>query len=328
MTNVNQVIDNIDFLACTSCGGERLTSAIECLQCLDCNASFRKIREVPRFVCDDDYAGSFGFQWNVHARTQLDSFTKLSISHDRLFKTTKWSRNLSGQSILEAGSGAGRFTEVLAATGANVISFDLSSAVDANFKNNGHKPNVLVIQASILDIPVRRQSMDKVICLGVIQHTPDPAQAFSCLANCVRPGGELVIDVYAARLRSLLSWKYVLRPLTKRMNKNQLYSFIEAAVPALLPVSEFLFRLFGRFVPRVLPIVHYPSLGLSPELARHWAVLDTFDMYSPAHDHPQTIAAVRSWFDAAGLTDVVVDYGPNGIVARGRRSPAESDARS
>src|SRR5436190_1610962 len=158
MTNVNQVIDNIDFLACTSCGGERLTSAIECLQCLDCNASFRKIREVPRFVCDDDYAGSFGFQWNVHARTQLDSFTN------------RWIRS---------------------------------------------------------------------ICLGVIQHTPDPAQAFSCLANCVRPGGELVIDVYAARLRSLLSWKYVLRPLTKRMNKNQLYSFIEAAVPALLPVSEF-----------------------------------------------------------------------------------------
>ena len=120
-----------------------------------------------------------------------------------------------------AGSGAGRFTEVLATTGATIISFDLSSAVDANYQNNGQNANVLVIQASILNIPVRPRSIDKVMCLGVIQHTPDPAQTFSCLADCVRPGGELVIDVYASRLRSLISWRYLLRPITKRMNNKK-----------------------------------------------------------------------------------------------------------
>jgi 2-polyprenyl-3-methyl-5-hydroxy-6-metoxy-1,4-benzoquinol methylase len=321
MKNSNNLGSKLGLLVCTSCRSGGLYCNKVGLQCTDCGTIFQVIREIPRFVRNDDYAESFGFQWNAHARTQLDSFTNRPISRDRLFGVTKWARDLAGQTVLEAGSGAGRFTEVLVATGATIISFDLSSAVDANYENNGQNTNLIVLQASILNIPVQPRSMDKVICLGVIQHTPDPEQTFCCLANCVRPGGELVIDVYAARLRSLLSWKYLLRPITKRMESRTLYGLIERVTPLLLPVSEFLFRVFGRLGPRLLPIVHYPSLGLSPEKARSWAILDTFDMYSPAHDHPQGIATVRRWFDAAGFADVAVEYGLNGIVARGRRPP-------
>jgi len=319
MKNIMNIRKKLNFLICTSCRSGSLNLNEESLQCLNCGTVFKILRGIPRFVCDDDYAESFGFQWNVHARTQLDSFTNTPISRDRLFGTTKWSGDLSGQAVLEAGSGAGRFTEVLVSTGASVISFDLSSAVEANYRSNGKNENLLILQASILDIPVRPRSMDKVMCLGVLQHTPDPARAFFCLADCVRPGGELAIDVYAARLRSLLSWKYLLRPITKKMDSKRLYRLIERATPALFSASEFLSRVFGRFGARLLPIVYYPSLGLSPEVARQWSVLDTFDMYSPAHDHPQTIKTVKSWFDKAGFVDVTVRYGLNGIVARGRR---------
>jgi hypothetical protein len=58
------------------------------------------------------------------------------------------------------------------------------------------------------------------------------------------------------------------------------------------------------------------------ELNREWAILDTFDMYSPAHDHPRSIAQVRRWFSAANFVDVVVEYGPNGVVGRGRKPEA------
>ncbi|MET3908976.1 SAM-dependent methyltransferase [Bradyrhizobium sp. S3.3.6] len=315
----DDIRSKVGLLICISCRIGRLAAQENQLQCTNCGAAFPIVRGVPRFVPDDGYARSFGFQWNVHARTQLDSFTGKPISRNRLFAVSKWPAELPGQTILEAGSGAGRFTEALTTTGATVISLDLSSAVDANFHSNGKRPNLLIAQASLLDIPVPPRSMDKVICLGVLQHTPDPAEAFLHLANCVRPGGELVLDVYAARLRSLLSWKYLLRPITKRMNRDRLYRLIERATPILFPVSDFLYRTLGRFGLRVLPIVHYPELGLSPELSLRWAILDTFDMYSPAHDHPQTIAAVGSWFKKVEFTDVTVEFGPNGIIGRGRR---------
>jgi hypothetical protein len=76
--------------------------------------------------------------------------------------------------------------------------------------------------------------------------------------------------------------------------------------------------MLGKTGARLLPIVQYDHLGLSPLLNRDWAVLDTFDMYAPAHDHPQTLTTVRRWYRDAGFVDVTVAYGPNGVVARGR----------
>jgi SAM-dependent methyltransferase len=293
--------------------------AAQQVSCVGCGAEYPVLNGVVRFVDREHYAGSFGLQWNTHRSTQLDSYTGIPLSRSRLFHVTGWSNNLRGQTILEAGSGAGRFTEVLVSTGADVLSFDLPTAVDANHANNGQSENLMIVQADMMAIPVRPLSMDKVLCLGVLQHTPDPAAAFRSLTTYVRPGGELVVDIYAARLRSLISWKYALRPLTTRMNRERLYRLIARATPPLVPLSAWLYRLAGRAASRLLPIVQYDHLRLPPSLNREWAILDTFDMYSPAHDHPQTLSTVRRWYLEAGFVDVMVTYGPNGVIARGCR---------
>src|SRR6187397_1731582 len=49
-----------------------------------------------------------------------------------------------GRVVLEAGCGAGRFTELLLAGGARVVAFDLSRAVEANRENCGHWPEHFV----------------------------------------------------------------------------------------------------------------------------------------------------------------------------------------
>lgn len=292
------------------------------LRCAQCADTFEIREGIPRFVPTDNYASSFGMQWNLHARTQLDSHTGLSISRDRLFRVTGWPERMPGERILEAGSGAGRFTEHLLSTGAEIYSFDYSSAVEANAANHGDRPNLHLFQGNIYHIPFPPGGFDRVLCLGVIQHTPDPEAAFRCLAAQVRPGGELAIDVYARRLSALLHWRFLLRPLTRRMDKARLYRIIERVTPALLPLAVLLRRLFGRAGARLMPIVEFSDLGLSPELHRQWAILDTFDWYSPAYDFPQTLDTVRHWFDTAGFVDVVVENGPNGIIGRGRRPVA------
>lgn len=277
------------------------------------------IRDVPRFVPHEQYTSSFGLQWNRHARAQLDSMTGKPISRDRLFQVTQWPARMEGERVLEAGCGAGRFTEVLAATGADVWSFDLSDAVEANAANNGHHPNVHVFQASITDIPFAPGQFDRVLCLGVLQHTPDPSAAFRALAAQVCPGGYLAIDVYRRDLAALLQWKYLLRPMTKRLPPERLYRMVATVVPRLLPAARLARRVAGRVGARLLPIAEYSHLGLPDDLVREWAILDTFDMYSPAHDHPQTLRTVRQWFADARFEDVVVERGPNGIIGHGKR---------
>ena len=50
-----------------------------------------------------------------------------------------------------------------------------------------------------------------------------------------------------------------------------------------------------------------------------WSILDTFDKYSPKYDKPRTIKTVKKWFKKAGLTNVSISYGPNGIIAKGEK---------
>lgn len=289
------------------------------IECCRCGQTYPIVRGVPRFVPASNYAESFGFQWNRHARTQLDSYSGLPISHDRLWTAVGGKTDLSGQRVLEAGSGAGRFTEVLAASGADLVTFDYSSAVDANARNQAPSSKLHLFQGDIFNIPLIEASFDKVVCLGVVQHTPDPRAAFLSLAKYVKPGGQLVIDAYTRNFAAWFQWKYLLRLITRRMRKETLYRIIELVTPPLVPVARLLRRIAGRLGARLVPIVEYSHLGLDPKLNVQWAILDTFDMYSPAHDHPQSLDSVTRWFQEVGFEKIDVRRGLNGVVGSGRR---------
>jgi 2-polyprenyl-3-methyl-5-hydroxy-6-metoxy-1,4-benzoquinol methylase len=319
----------LPYYRCISCDHEAMTYDSdtrvarefirESLRCQNCSAVYQIVDGIPRFVSGDNYAQSFGFQWNTHEKTQLDSYTGRPISEKRLFDVTGWPTDMSGQVVLEAGSGAGRFTECLLKTGATVYSFDYSTAVEANARNNGSCERLFLFQADMRSIPLQRAAFDKVMCLGVLQHTPAPNECFRCLAEMVRPGGELVVDVYGKSAAALLQWKYILRPITTRIDQRRLYEVVSNVVPLLLPAAKNMRRVGGRAGARLIPIVEYSHLGLAPEVNEQWAILDTFDMYASAHDHPQTQETLKQWFKETGFMDVSVRPGPNGLVGRGRR---------
>ena len=72
------------------------------------------INGIPRFVNSNNYAAAFGLQWETFRQTQFDSFTQNPISKNRLeIALGQPLKTIKGLKILEAGSGAGRFTEVL-----------------------------------------------------------------------------------------------------------------------------------------------------------------------------------------------------------------------
>lgn len=99
---------------------------------------FPVVRGIPRFCPADNYSESFGFQWNQFDRTQLDVHSGADQSEQRFYAETGWDPDeLSNCSVLEVGSGAGRFSEVFLRTTTGVLhSVDYSSAIDANRRNN------------------------------------------------------------------------------------------------------------------------------------------------------------------------------------------------
>ena len=148
---------------------------------------FPIINNIPRFVPKDNYASAFGLQWNTYRTTQLDSFTGVPLSRVRLTRIVGGSLDIfHGKSTLEAGCGAGRFTEILLQSGAKVFAADISSAVDANYQNCSKYPNYFVIQADIVNLPVPPNQFDMVICIGVIQHTPNPEKTIAALCSYLK----------------------------------------------------------------------------------------------------------------------------------------------
>ena len=66
---------------------------------------------------------------------------------------------------------------------------------------------------------------------------------------------------------------------------------------------------------RLLPVAssHLDALKLTREDFREWVRLDTFDMYSPAHDKPQRFATVAQWLKATGCE--VDNRHPHGAIS-------------
>ena len=153
--------------------------------------------EIPRFVDSNNYSQAFGLQWKKFQRTQLDSYSNANITEKRLEEAIGHPLSqINGKRILEAGSGAGRFTEILLKYGAIVHSFDYSVAVEANYENNMPNEKLTLFQADIGNIPLPCDMFDYVIVLGVLQHTPSTKKSLEELQRVLKPNGLLVCDHY------------------------------------------------------------------------------------------------------------------------------------
>jgi hypothetical protein len=117
--------------------------------------------------------------------------------------------------------------------------------------------------------------------------------------------------------------KFWLRPVTQRMDRRRLFNLCEAWVPTLLGISNAVggIPLIGRALRRMVPVANYRGvLPLSPTQLREWALLDTFDWFSPAYDNPQTAKTVRLWLERTGLREIEVLKAGH-LVGRGLRQP-------
>lgn len=280
---------------------------------------------IPRFVPEDNYAASFGMQWNRFRRTQLDSVSGVPISRDRFQRFTGWTAtDLAGKRVLDVGCGAGRFAEIALEAGAWLVALDYSGAVDAARANLSSHEHLQVVQGDIFALPFALAQFDFVYCLGVLQHTPDVRRAFLSLPPMLTPGGKIAVDVYPWLLRNLAWSKYWLRPITRRFPTNTLFHLVERATPAMLAVSRVITRLpvVGRYLRYLIPVVNYEgTYALTEAQLLEWAVLDTFDMLAPAHDHPQRQSTLAAWLAEAGLDDRVTER-VGFFVGRGTRPHA------
>jgi O-antigen/teichoic acid export membrane protein/SAM-dependent methyltransferase len=292
---------------------EILSGKLTCAQAHE----FPIVNGIPRFVETELYAQNFGFEWNTHSLTQLD--TAASDESERTFtaKTGFTSELLRGKVVLDVGCGMGRFSDVVSRWGATVVGPDHTQSVDAPHNNHRSRPNVHIAQANIFELPFREATFDFIFSIGVLHHTPNTKAAFDQLPKLLRPNGRIAVWLYAKYFA--VQWKFsdLYRHLTTRLPKRVLHRLSYIAVPLY----------YAYKIPVVGVMIRF-LVPVSPHPRAEWRVLDTFDWYSPTYQWKHTYEEVYPWFEAHGLTDIRVLEVPVALQGTKGRSPGPVDGQN
>lgn len=310
----------LDLLVCPHCVGEQaLTLTVDwamddeiidgSLECPHCRAKWPVRDGVPRFVgAAQDYCGNFGFQWQHWKGLQIDRLSGHCLSETRFLADSGWEPEwIKDKLILDCGCGAGRFTDIAAKHGARVVSVDLSAAVNACRDNTMvWDGRVQPIQASLFDLPLRKDAFDGIFCMGVIQHTPDPERLMRTLPAQLKPGGRLAYNFYEADFwPKLQGVKYALRLITPHLPTDWTLALCRGLVAGLFPLSRALSGIRKvRIINHFLPICSSHDASLSRDQQYAWTLLDTFDWYGPRHEIRQKHADVALLLQQCGLRNI------------------------
>jgi SAM-dependent methyltransferase len=108
--------------------------------------------------------------------------------------------NVAGRQVLEIGLGEGTDSERLIRRGARWSGVDLTAESVDRVRTRltlRELPYEELRQGSVLDLPFGDSTFDMVFSHGVLHHVPEIKQAQSEIHRVLRPGGELVIMMYA-----------------------------------------------------------------------------------------------------------------------------------
>jgi ubiquinone/menaquinone biosynthesis C-methylase UbiE len=221
----------------------------------------------------------------------------------------------SKRKVVDAGAGAGDQSRYLLSLGADVISVDLSPAIDVVASKLRMHSNWVGVQADIMRLPFADKQFDMVYCEGVIQHTADSAKTVKELCRIISENGIILAAHYvrvpvatlSGKIKRQLTSKYYeyLRKTLSRMERFKLL-FATGVIAGLnyVPIVGWVLRKTGT-------ALYY---DLMPDFKTTWT--NTYDFYgSHAYQRIVTPEEFYAYFEATGCTEIVY-RGIGNIVAR------------
>jgi ubiquinone/menaquinone biosynthesis C-methylase UbiE len=95
--------------------------------------------------------------------------------------------------VADVGCGSGEIIDWMAARSKFVHGLDISEAMIDMARRNVRAKNVALSVSDCAPIPLPETSVDRIVCLGVLDYLPDPAKFCRELSRITRPGGLIVV---------------------------------------------------------------------------------------------------------------------------------------
>lgn len=291
--------------ACRSCyGTEVLSGSLKCRQ----GHVFRIRRGVPQLRIDQkldrasvaipgdtiSVGASFGAEWS-HFDYQQDRTWQWSVDERcELFlrELAMTPEDLRGKLVLDAGCGNGALSRGINRFGCEVIAVDASSSVETAFQHFAKDGNdrTHFLQGDLINLPLKRETVDVVYSSGVLHHNPDTLEALKAVIGHLAPGGRIYIWLYGP----IPGLPHRLRETLRRTISPMPSPVKHAIVGALLPQA--MFRQYLRTWRR--------KNDESDRLRWSERFINQLDHYTPRYRWEHTPDEVIDWFRELGFEKI------------------------
>jgi len=243
---------------------------------------------------------SFGFQWSWIGDMRSEADLRMRVA-ERFGLTPE---DFHGKLVLDAGAGAGDQSRFMSDHGAEVVSIDLSGAIDVVAAKLRMRSSWVGVQGDLTMLPFSDRQFDVVYCEGVIQHTRDSVATVRELLRVTKPSGRILATHYtrpaATTLRQRLKRRLTLgyyELLRRRLSSME--QFKRLLVTGNLAALAY-FPLLGRLFRATGTAMYY---DLMPEFRTTWT--NTHDYYG-GHAYQRFVTAEEfiGYFESAGGVEV------------------------
>lgn len=240
----------------------------------------------------------FGEQW-LHYTDSQGYYGSLDLFRDILGPLFSL-EDLPGSRVADIGSGTGRVVKMLVEAGAtHVLAVEPSDAYFILERNaRAYEGRVLPLRARGEEIPSGLE-LDLVFAIGVLHHIPDPSPVVRAAHNALKPGGRVVIWMYAKEGNErYLSFVRPLRQITTRLPHGLLAGLCWSLCLALDA-----YLVAARRLPIRVPMREY-VLGPFSKLTRDKRQLVIYDQLNPAYAKYYTRDEVTELLITGGFEQV------------------------
>jgi len=262
---------------------------------------------------------NFEIQFLKYGIYQYDEYTKSNYYRNRLLEATQWDKKkIKKETVLEIGSGAGKYTAILKKLFKNVITVEPTDAIYLNKKMNGSK-NILYIKSTLENMPLKKGSFNYIFCFGVMQHLQKPELGYKKIIRYLSVSGKASFDHYLKNYYPT-PWetpKRFWRPITTRISPEILLKIVKFYIPYYYYFDSFLKSfMLGKMLAAIIPIpcYNYRLLKFHKNILINLAILDTYDALASKYDYAWTINKTKSFFKNFNYNKIEIEKKSNGIV--------------
>lgn len=224
---------------------------------------------------------------------------------DNQWLFTEWIKpntleDFRGKEVLDCGCGGGQHINFVAPYAKHVTGVDFN-ALSAAKANTSKLSNVTLIEADLAEMDLGKQ-FDIVYCIGVLHHTDDPAKTFRNIARHCKPGGKVIVWVYAHEgnflNRTMVEW-------TKRWVLLKLPRSINLAVAHILTTLIYL-PVYSLYLLPLTFLPYYEYFQNWRKLTYRRNLLNVFDKLNAPQTWFIQKQQITNWFDSAQYSDISI----------------------